>query len=148
MWRYCKDIANVLFWELWKCLTIPIKIIVSTFSKLTSSFTSFLRYCTEIATFLFWVIWACLAMIVSLWRNLWQLSAGKNQLHPVLFPWDIARILYKPVALRLCTCLAMHTQSDTINWKKISVFICSQKINFIPHAFLEILQRYILFWVF
>ena len=24
-------------------------------------------------------------MIVWLWRNLWQLSAGKNQVHPLLF---------------------------------------------------------------
>ena len=23
--RYCKDIANLLLWELWECLTIPIK---------------------------------------------------------------------------------------------------------------------------
>ena len=23
--RYCKDIANLLFWEIWQCLTIPIK---------------------------------------------------------------------------------------------------------------------------
>ena len=33
--RYCKDIANLLFWELWECLTIPIKIIVSICSKLS-----------------------------------------------------------------------------------------------------------------
>ena len=55
--RYCKDIANLLFWELWECLTIPIKIIVSICSKLsclsacresTSSLTSFLRYILQI----------------------------------------------------------------------------------------------------
>ena len=47
--RYCKDIANLLLWELCKCLAIPIKTIVSicsTFSclsvckKSTSLFTS------------------------------------------------------------------------------------------------------------
>ena len=63
-------IANLLLWELWECLTIPIKIILSICSKLsclsackksTSSLNSFLRYCKEIANLLFWVIWACLA---------------------------------------------------------------------------------------
>ena len=33
--RYCKDILNLLFWKLWECLTIPIKIIVSICSKLS-----------------------------------------------------------------------------------------------------------------
>ena len=32
--RYCKDIANSLFWDFWECLTIPIKIIISICSKL------------------------------------------------------------------------------------------------------------------
>ena len=31
--RYCKDIANLLFSELWECLTIPIKIKVSIYQK-------------------------------------------------------------------------------------------------------------------
>ena len=57
--------AKLLFWELWKCLTIPIKIIVSLCRKCTClpeskkstlPFTYFLRYCMEIANFLFWVI--------------------------------------------------------------------------------------------
>ena len=69
--RYCKDIAHLLFWELWECLTIPIKkIIVSIYRKLSylyacnkspSSFTFFSIYCKELANLLFWVIWACLA---------------------------------------------------------------------------------------
>ena len=68
--RYCKDITNLLFWEFWECLTIPIKIIVSIYSmlsclsackKLTSSFIYFLRYCREIANLLFWSICTCLA---------------------------------------------------------------------------------------
>ena len=33
--RYCKDIANLLFWKLWECLTMPMKIIVSVCSKLS-----------------------------------------------------------------------------------------------------------------
>ena len=64
------DIVNLLFWELWKCLIISIKIIVSICSKFsclpackksTSSFTFYLRYCREMANVLFWVNWACLA---------------------------------------------------------------------------------------
>ena len=51
--RYCKDITNLIFWELWKCLTIPIKIILSICSKpsclsackkSTSLLNPFLRY--------------------------------------------------------------------------------------------------------
>ena len=65
-----KEIANLLFWELWECLTNPTKIIASISSKLsyfsackksTSPLTSFLRYCKEIANLLFWVIWGWLA---------------------------------------------------------------------------------------
>ena len=68
--RYFKDIANLLFWKLWECLTIPIKIILSICSKLsclsvckksTLSLDSFLRYCKEITNLLFWVIGTCLA---------------------------------------------------------------------------------------
>ena len=33
--RYCKDIANLLFWELWECLAIPIKMILSICSNLS-----------------------------------------------------------------------------------------------------------------
>ena len=55
---YCKGIASLLFWGIWECLNIPIKIIVLFCSKLsylfvskksTSSLASFLRYCKEIA---------------------------------------------------------------------------------------------------
>ena len=104
--RYCKDIANLLFWELWEYLTISIKIIVSIWSKLsclsackksTASLTTFLRCCREIANLLFWVTWAC---------------------------------------------LATHTYNDSINLKRPSMFISKQKISFILHVFLDILQRY------
>ena len=68
--RYFKDIANLLFWKLWECLTIPIKIILSICSKLsclsvckksTLSLNSFLGYCKEITNLLFRVIGTCLA---------------------------------------------------------------------------------------
>ena len=68
--RYFKDIANLLFWKLWECLTIYIKIILSICSKLsclsvckksTLSLNSFLGYCKEITNLLFRVIGTCLA---------------------------------------------------------------------------------------
>ena len=50
--------------------------------------------------------------------------------------------------LVLWACLAMYTQNDTIILQKTFAFICRRKINFISHAFMEILQRYAnLFWV-
>ena len=60
--RYWKDIANLLFWELWECMNIPSIIIasacrkfssLSTCKKSTSSLTFSLRYCKEIANLLF-----------------------------------------------------------------------------------------------
>ena len=57
---------------------------------------------------------------------------------------DIIKLLFWV----LSACLAMHTQSDTINLQKIFVFICRKKNYFIAHAFPEILQRYAnLFWL-
>ena len=109
-WRHCKDIAQLLFWELWECLTIHIKIIVlirsklprlSAYKKSTSSLTSFLRYCKEIAL----VVWGNLGLsahthlnmkfkyYISIWRNLRSLSAAKYQLHPSRFPSATAKVL-------------------------------------------------------
>ena len=47
--RYYKDIANLLFWELWESLTIPIKIIASICSKL--SYLSTCKKSTSITSF-------------------------------------------------------------------------------------------------
>ena len=69
MTTYCKDIANLLFWELWECWTIPIKNhsinLKETFMltctqkfKLITLFS--LWYCKKIANTIFWVNWACL----------------------------------------------------------------------------------------
>ena len=38
--------------------------------------------------------------------------------------------------------LAMHTKIDSINLQESLMYICMQKIKFIPHLFLEILIRY------
>ena len=92
---YCKDIANLLFWELQECLIIPtIKTLVficrkpsssSACKKSTSSPTSFVRHCKEIVKLLFWVIWACLVtwlctpkVILSTRRKRLCLSASKK----------------------------------------------------------------------
>ena len=67
--RYCKEIANLLFWDLWECLTIPIKTIVSirgkfsclsAYKKSASSLTPSFKYCKEITNLLFLITWACL----------------------------------------------------------------------------------------
>ena len=65
---YSKDIANFLLRVLTKCLTIPIKIIISICRKLSclsgckKSLISCLRYCKKkVVILLFWVIWASLA---------------------------------------------------------------------------------------
>ena len=69
----------------------------------------------------------------------------KDQVHLSHFPWDIVSLLF----WLLWACLAKQPQSDNINLEKTFVFICRQKINFISHPLLEILQRYanFLFWV-
>ena len=63
--RYCKDIAILLFWELW-----------------TSSFTPSLRYCKDIVNLLFWVLCACLAThtqsdTINLWKTFVFISRQK-----------------------------------------------------------------------
>ena len=100
--RYCKDIANLLLWELWECLTIPIKIIALIYRKTsciyalkgsTSLLTPFLRYCKEIENLLFWLLWACLAMIkiLSTCRKLSRLSAGKKTTSSPMLFWRFAK---------------------------------------------------------
>ena len=86
---FCK-IIKLLFWELWKCLTISIKIIVSSYCKFsclpasrksTLSLTTFLRYCREIENSLFWEICAYLATHItndSIKKRLTIISRGKS----------------------------------------------------------------------
>ena len=98
--RYCKDVANLVFWELWESLTIPIKTIVlicrkpscsSSCKKSTSSPTSFIRYYNEIVNLLFCVLWACLALtlkvMLSTCSKLLCLSAGKKATSSPMFFW-------------------------------------------------------------
>ena len=65
-----------------------------------------------------------------------------------MFSLRYCKNIEKQLFLLLWVCLATQTQSDTIILQKTFVFICRQKTSFIPHAFMEILQRYAnLFWV-
>ena len=139
--RYCKEIANFLFWELWECLNMAIKIIVSICSKLSClsacknqlHHTFFLRHWKEIANLLFSIIWACLVMtpkmIASIWRNLRRVFAGKKLTSSftlfLRYCKDIVNLLFWV----LWACLAMHTQSETINFYDY----CMQKPNFIKN---------------
>ena len=119
--RYCKNIANLLFWELWECLTIPVKIITSICSKLsclsarkksTSSLTSLLRYCKQIPNLLLWVIWAYLVthipnLIVSIRRNL----ICRKKINFILH-------IFLEILQRYCSFVilgTLHTQKDNIN---------------------------------
>ena len=97
--RYCKDIANFLFWLTFMLVYMQ---------KKTSSLASFLRYCKEIAKLLFWEIWTCLSqtpkMIVSILKKSLTIISRQKVifiLHFSMrycknianFPWDIAKIL-------------------------------------------------------
>ena len=136
--RYCKGIVNLLFWELWECLTIPIKIIVSLCSKL-----SCLSACKKSTSFLILqrnsklVILSNLSMpghtpkmivYINLRKHLTFMCRQKINfiLHIFLelffYCKDIVNLFWV-----LWTCLAMHTQSDTINLLKTFVFICRCK---------------------
>ena len=80
-------------------------------------------------------------IILSIFRKLSWLSACKNSPSSLTsflrYCKEIANLLFYV----LWACLASHTQSGTINLYKNLVFIRKQKINFIPHVFLEIFQR-------
>ena len=161
--KYCKDVTNLLFWELQECLTIPIKIIVSSCSKLsclsrskksTSSLTFFLRYCKEIATLLLIATWTCLATFtqnnsINLKKPLTFICGQKNQLYPSRFPWDIAKTLWV-----CCSGYFAHVWLRTLKvilstCRKFSCLSARKKSTSSLNAFLDILQRYanFLFWV-
>ena len=89
-------------------------------------------------------------MTLSLWRNLQRLSVSKKSASSFTFSFtltyckDIVNLLFWVLWAFLVT----HTQNDTVILQKTFIFICRQKVNFIPHTFMEILQRYAnLFWL-
>ena len=87
--------------------------------------------------------------MIAIWRNLWSLSVGKRSSSSFPYSFTYYKYIVNLLFWLLWACLAKQTESDTINLWKIFVFICRQKNQFHPHAFLEILQRYanFLFWV-
>ena len=71
-------------------------------------------------------------------KDFWCLPPEKKSTSSFMFSWRYCKDIETLLLWVLCKCLA----SDTINLGKIFVFICWQKINFIPTVFLEILQGY------
>ena len=63
---------------------------------------------------------------------------AKNQLHTHAFMDILQR--HASLFWVLWACLVTFTQIDSINLSKTLIFICIQKINFIIHFFLKILQ--------
>ena len=123
---YCKDVANLLFWEVWECLNIPIKTIVLICTQLSclsgcknssSLLNCFLRCCKEIASLLFWVIWA------------WTQHTHTHT-HTHTTPHHTTPHHTTP-----------HHTHLKINLRRPLTFNYMKKINFILHVFLEILQR-------
>ena len=151
--RYCKDIVNLLFWELWECLTIPIKIIVSICSKLLclsackkiNFFTHFFLKIMQRNSKL--VILGNLSMpghapkmIVSIWGNIWHLSAGKKSASSFTFSLSffLLRRYFKLVLGTLDMLCYAHPKWYNQFIENFCVYLQVQKISFIPHAFLKI----------
>ena len=134
--RNCKDIANLLFWELLECLAIPIKIMVpicsmlsylSACKKSSSSLTSFLLVIYLLYFFSF-LLQTCylgsldmsghthtLKMIVPICRNLWSLSVGKRSISSFKFSLRYYKDVVNLLFWVLWVCLATHTQNDTLD---------------------------------
>ena len=115
---YCKDIASLLFWELWERLTIPIKndsinlqetfmpICTQQINVITHFFVKILQRNSKL------VILGNLGTprppkkLASTWRNLWCLSARKKSTSFFLFSLtyckDIANLLLWELWAKYC----------------------------------------------
>ena len=141
---YCKDIANLLFWELWEWLIISIKNhsinLQETFVPMCMQQISFithffLKILKQIANLFFWAIWACLAtpkMTVSIWRNFWCLSASRK---PASF---------FPFSLRYCKHIANFR---LFPGKLMTKFFKKSKKPFLGH-FGQFLPKFGKKWIF
>ena len=105
--RYCKDIAKLLFWGLWECLTIPIK------NHIINLYETFMLICMQRINFITHFFLKILQRNTKLvilgnlrisgdthlkWKYQFKETfdiylQAKNELHPSRFPWDIAKIL-------------------------------------------------------
>ena len=87
--RYCKGIANLLFWELWERLTVHFKIILLICNK-----HSFLSTCKKSTSSL------TTKIILSIWRNYSCLSACKKSTSSFMLVFlEILQRYCKPVVL-------------------------------------------------
>ena len=83
-------------------------------------------------------------MLVSIWKNLQHLSAGKKSTSSFMFSLRYCKDIVNWLFLVLWACLANYFQSDMPSCRKL---LCLSA-GFISHALIEILQRYAnLFWV-
>ena len=127
--RYCKGITNFLFGELWECLTITIKIIVS-ISSMLSCLSA--RKKNQLPHLLFLTILqrnSKLVILVKLrmpghthlkWQYHFEetfevYQQAKNQLHSFTFSLRYCKDIVNLLFWVLWACLAKYTQSDIIN---------------------------------
>ena len=147
--RFCKDIANMLFCELWEWLTIPIKsqslnmqetfmlICMHKINFINNVFLKILQRNTNLVTLsLFGRAWPHTSKVISTWRNLWYFFAGKKSTSSFTFPLSFCKNIENLLFWALWTYLTIHTQSDTINWcVKLLCFSADKNSNFIPTFF-------------
>ena len=94
--RYYKDkeIINLLFWEFWECLTIPIKIIVYQFVEMETSMLIYLQKIQFLTDFFLKILQRNGKPVIlgNLgWETFYAYLRTKNQLHPSRFLWILQR---------------------------------------------------------
>ena len=155
---YCKDTTDLLFWELWKCLTIPIKIVVSISIMLTcmQKINFFIHYFLKILQrnsngF----ILGNLGMHGHThlkWQYHFEETFHNHQQAQINFIFYV----FLEILQRYCKLVVLGTLDmpgyahPKWYYQFVEKFCLSagKNIKFMTHAFLEILQRYAnLFWV-
>ena len=111
--------------------------------KSASCFTFSLRYCKDIVNLLFWVLWTYMAYAHPKWycqlvENFHVYLHVKNQVHPYA-SLELLQRCANFLLWVLWTRLLTHTQNDSINLLKTSMFM--PKIN---SSFTSFLKYYIL----
>ena len=145
--RYCKDIAKLLFWGLWEYSAIPIKILLSTCSKLSclsacqkiNFITQFFKILQRNSKLVILGVWACLATQTlnynsNLKKSLTVICKQKIKFILHVFP-EILQRYCKLIALGTLGMPGYANQSDNINLQKTFAFICRKKINFTAMLF-------------
>ena len=128
--RYCKGIANLLFWVVCACIhTHTSQNLWYLFAgdKTNSSFTFSLRYCKDIANLFlryFGHNWLRRLKVIlsTCWKLLCLLAGKKINLVPHVF-LEILQRYANFLFWVLWAYLAMQTQNDSINLKKTTTFV-------------------------